>query len=56
MERCLRDVLNDSALADSLTRHGRETILARHTCAHRTDELLSIVSAVRTERSEALTA
>jgi len=55
MERHLRAVLNDPALADSLAAHGRETILARHTCAHRTDELLSIVSSVTTDQSEVLT-
>jgi spore maturation protein CgeB len=42
MESHLRAVLSDPALADGLSRHGRETILARHTCAHRVDELLRI--------------
>ncbi len=42
MRRHLRDVLGDPALAASLARHGRETVLARHTCAHRVDELLVI--------------
>jgi spore maturation protein CgeB len=42
MRRCLRDVLHDEALANDLARHGRATILARHTCAHRVDELLAI--------------
>ena len=42
MRRHLRDVLGDPALAASLAHHGRETILARHTCAHRVDELLAI--------------
>lgn len=42
MARHLRDVLHDEGLAQSLARHGRETILARHTCAHRVDELLAI--------------
>ena len=40
----LRAVLNDPALADRLSRHGRETILARHTCTHRVDELLGILA------------
>lgn len=44
MCRHLRDVLHDPALAASLAHHGRETILARHTCAHRVDELLAIVA------------
>ncbi len=43
MERALREVLNDAQLARSLARRGRRTILARHTCAHRVDELLAIL-------------
>jgi len=42
MKRHLRDLLNDPALAAEITRSGRETILDRHTCAHRVDELLAI--------------
>jgi spore maturation protein CgeB len=42
MERHLEAVLSDPALAASLSRHGLRTILARHTCAHRVDELLAI--------------
>jgi spore maturation protein CgeB len=42
MRRHLRAVLDDSALARALAEHGRATILARHTCAHRVDELLAI--------------
>jgi len=44
----LRDVLNDRELAASLARHGRATILARHTCAHRVDELFAILAELRT--------
>ena len=47
MRRALRDVLNDPALAASLAEHGRRTILARHTCAHRVDQLLAIVAGLR---------
>ena len=43
MERLLREVLHDEALARSLARRGRRTILERHTCAHRVDELLAIL-------------
>jgi spore maturation protein CgeB len=43
MEQSLREVLSDPALARSLVRSGRRTILARHTCAHRVDELLHIL-------------
>jgi spore maturation protein CgeB len=35
-------VLFEDGVAESLRRHGLETILARHTCAHRVDELLAI--------------
>jgi spore maturation protein CgeB len=42
MQRHLRDVLNDGALAAELAGRGRATVLARHTCAHRVDELLAI--------------
>lgn len=38
----LRELLHDRDLARSLAQHGRQTILARHTCAHRVDELLAI--------------
>jgi spore maturation protein CgeB len=40
----LREVLNDASLAESLAEHGRRTILERHTCAHRVDELLALVA------------
>ena len=53
MRRHLRAVLNDPALARDLVEHGRATILARHTCAHRVDELLAIVEQLETD-SEAL--
>jgi spore maturation protein CgeB len=42
MRQHLRDVLNDPSLAATLAANGRRTILARHTCAHRVDELLAI--------------
>ncbi|RWH69404.1 MAG: glycosyltransferase [Mesorhizobium sp.] len=41
----LRDVLNDSQLAEALAASGLETILARHTCRHRADELFAILAA-----------
>lgn len=40
----LRDVLNDGALAAALARAGLETVRARHTCAHRVDQLLDILA------------
>jgi spore maturation protein CgeB len=42
MASCIRAVLHDRDLADELSAHGRQTIVARHTCAHRVDELLGI--------------
>jgi spore maturation protein CgeB len=38
----LREILSDESLARSLARSGLETIRAKHTCAHRVDELLGI--------------
>ena len=46
MIRALRDVIDDPALAASLAAHGRQTILAKHTCAHRVDELMAIVAGI----------
>jgi spore maturation protein CgeB len=42
MKRHLQALLSDPAMRADLARHGRETILARHTCAHRVDQLLGI--------------
>ena len=42
MCRQLRAVLNEPELAGDLARRGLETIRARHTCAHRVDQLLAI--------------
>ncbi|HEU4629206.1 MAG TPA: glycosyltransferase [Gemmatimonadaceae bacterium] len=44
MRRQLRRVLGDPELARALAEHGRRTILARHTCAHRVRELLAIAA------------
>ncbi|HEV7990599.1 MAG TPA: glycosyltransferase [Gemmatimonadaceae bacterium] len=46
MHSLLRAVVHDSALADALRTHGLATIRARHTCAHRVDELLAIVASL----------
>jgi spore maturation protein CgeB len=48
MREMLSAVLHDGELAGRLARSGLETILARHTCSHRVDELLAIVSELRT--------
>ncbi|HEY9013247.1 MAG TPA: glycosyltransferase [Devosia sp.] len=50
MTACLRDVLHDNALAQSLSRSGLETIAARHTCRYRVTELLDILRQVGTSR------
>jgi spore maturation protein CgeB len=42
MRKCLSDVLHDPSLAEDLAVNGLTTILQRHTCAHRVDELLTI--------------
>jgi spore maturation protein CgeB len=42
MQAKLHSVLNDAAFAAELAASGLETIRARHTCAHRVDELLNI--------------
>jgi spore maturation protein CgeB len=47
MKLALRSVTNDAALRRSLTASGRETILRRHTCAHRVDELLGLVGSIK---------
>jgi spore maturation protein CgeB len=47
MKLLLRDLLDDPAMAVELARAGRETLLSRHTCAHRVNELLEIYRQVR---------
>ena len=42
MKRHLSDLLQDEEKRKEIATHGRQTILARHTCAHRVDELLNI--------------
>jgi spore maturation protein CgeB len=42
MRAYLEAVLRDRDLARHLAQHGRRTILERHTCGHRVDELLGI--------------
>jgi spore maturation protein CgeB len=46
MTAALRALHEDPALRAALAVSGRETILARHTCAHRVDELLAIAAAL----------
>jgi spore maturation protein CgeB len=46
MARHLRAVLYDDGLARELATNGRETILARHTCGQRVQELLAIAGEI----------
>jgi spore maturation protein CgeB len=50
MTRCITVLLQDRAMARQLAVHGHRTILARHTCAHRVDELLEIYGELNTSR------
>lgn len=43
MKRHLASLVNDEAMREELGRAGLETVLARHTCAHRADELIAIL-------------
>jgi len=47
MRELLRDLLHNVERRAALAAHGLSTIRARHTCAHRVDELLSIVRGER---------
>jgi spore maturation protein CgeB len=42
MESRLREVLADPEFGQELAQRGRRTVLERHTCAHRVDELLDV--------------
>src|SRR4051812_10910625 len=44
MREHIRCLLADPATARRLAKRGRDTILSRHTCAHRVDELLGILA------------
>jgi spore maturation protein CgeB len=43
----LRKVLTEQDYAHQLAQHGLATVRARHTCAHRVDELLDIYMELR---------
>jgi spore maturation protein CgeB len=49
----MRAITADPGLGAELARNGLETILARHTCAHRAAELLTFVHAISPARLEA---
>ena len=46
MRQHLRALEHDPALRQALALSGRQTIFARHTCAHRVDELLAIAASL----------
>ena len=46
MKKHMRALLEDKQMARELSDHGLRTILQRHTCAHRVDELLGIYEEV----------
>lgn len=46
MTRNMRAVAQDAALRDELVNHGLATIRARHSCAHRVNELLEILNRI----------
>jgi spore maturation protein CgeB len=52
MRRHLDDVLHDAQLALSLREHGLQTVLDRHTCGHRVDELMTICEELGVKTSE----
>jgi spore maturation protein CgeB len=52
MAAAMKRLRDDPDLRASLAHHGLETIRARHTCAHRVDELLGIVTSLRSSRAK----
>ena len=50
MRAHITTVLDQPAHAQAMAAHARETILARHTCAHRVDELLAICGELSGDR------
>lgn len=50
MRRLMKTLLFEPEFATELGRQGRETLLTRHTWAHRVDELLSIYSKLRPQK------
>jgi spore maturation protein CgeB len=49
MEHQLHRLMADDAARQALSNHGLHTILAKHTCAHRVSELMTIYQEVRAE-------
>lgn len=51
MKRHLRDLIFDQDMASELGTHARQTILTRHTCGHRVEELFGICSQLKRGRA-----
>jgi spore maturation protein CgeB len=49
MRELIRTILADQSVARGLAQHGLRTILERHTCAHRVDELLRVAAELGVE-------
>jgi spore maturation protein CgeB len=52
MKRHMRRLLDEPDFARRLAAHGHRTILSRHTCAHRVDELLNILAELHEEPAQ----
>ncbi len=50
MRQHLRALLNEPGLGATLAEHGRRTVLARHTCKHRVDELIGVLEEINEHR------
>lgn len=55
MARHLKTLLHEPEAASELAAHGLDTIRARHTCAHRVDELLAIYTELQTTQKQTAT-
>ncbi len=53
MQALMRDLMNDATLRAALAAHGWATVQARHSCAHRVQELLAIVERLRNGKRKA---
>jgi spore maturation protein CgeB len=51
MTRQMKNLLTNDELAQNVADNGFKTITARHTCAHRVDQLLKICEGVRTNET-----
>ncbi|HEU5074695.1 MAG TPA: glycosyltransferase [Polyangiaceae bacterium] len=52
MERCISQLMQDDAACKALSEAGRQSIVERHTCAHRARELMAIYDEIAPSRAE----